>query len=79
VFQVLNFLVAGEMTSHPCFSSSQLVRVLGSKFVDDLPLKADLGASRSLLDTLFLWIVLCDGARDYRLIIDESMFHVCND
>ena len=38
---------------------SGAARVLGSKFVDDLPLKADLGASRSHLDTLFLWIQCC--------------------
>ena len=50
---------------------SGAARVLGSKFVDDLLLKA--GASQSFLDT-----VLCDGTWYYGLIIDESMFYVCN-
>lgn len=36
--------------------ASGAARVLGSKFMDDFPLKADLGSSQSLLDT-----VLCDG------------------
>ena len=34
---------------------SGAARVLGSKFVDDLPLKADLGTSRS-----HLWIQVAD-------------------
>ena len=48
---------------------SGAARVLGSKFVDDLPLKADLAASRSHLDTCSWYC---------RHIIDESLIHVCN-
>ena len=51
------------------FASYLTVCIIVSKFVDDLPLKADLGASLSLLDT---------GSWCCRLIIDESLIHVCN-
>ena len=49
---------------------SGAARVLGSKFVDDLPLKADLGTSRS-----HLWIQVADTVDLFAPSYELFVFH----